>query len=739
PLTGALPEAALRLSIFGHPVPLDHELAVPLVASGITAGAIVLARARRGFEPGEVDTLNGLGRQAAIALGNALNHRSLEIAHDTMRRQAEELQRANRRAEAERAAAARERDTARAVIRSVRESILLVDGAGRVALANDLLGNLVGRPADELIGAPATALWSTLAGSLAAPDQLTAFLDRIAAAPDLVISGTLRQQTPCPRQWQVYSLPLPDESGQCGRLFVLRDITHEAEVDRMKTEFVSLVSHELRTPLTSIKGYVELLLDYEVGDLNEDQIEFLQIVRSNSDRLVALINDLLDISRIEQGRVELHRAPLDLSAVLDQAVTTLRMAIAEKDQQLTIELPADLPPVDADPDRLTQVLTNLISNAHKYTPAGGRIGVSAEVGGDRVAVRVADTGIGLTPTERDQLFTKFYRAHNPAAQGIGGTGLGLAITKSIVELHGGRIWVDSEPGHGSTFHFTVPVVGAPPAAIQPAPVAQPVSVPAPARLPRAEDHWDGASKVLVVDDEPPVADLLRRYLERAGYQVTVAHGGAEALTLAKQQRFDLITLDVLMPDFDGLMMLEQLRAQAATSATPVLMVSVLSPQNGSLALQPVDHMTKPVDEQTLLRRVERGIRNRRDRQVLVADDDPDIRRLFVQFLRQGGYEALEAADGFEALDLARDRHPAVILLDVRMPRLDGIETLRALRSDPATRSIPVIIMTASVGALEQSRDEAIRLGVSDLLDKPTAPEEIVAFLDRELGRSRVGR
>jgi PAS domain S-box-containing protein len=254
------------------------------------------------------------------------------------------------------------------------------------------------------------------------------------------------------------SAPIQERGEIIGAVVAFSDITERREVERMKDEFISLISHELRTPLTSINGYVALLLEGEAGPLAEEQREFLTIVRKNADRLMGLVNELLDLSRIEAGKVELNRARLDLGPLIRDVASSLRLQIEAKGQQLELDLADDLPSVWADPDRVTQILTNLVSNAHKYTPAGGSIFVRARGQDGRVRVEVRDTGIGLAPDEQAQLFTRFFRARNKATREVGGTGLGLAITRSLIELHGGEISVTSAPGQGSTFCCTLPAV-----------------------------------------------------------------------------------------------------------------------------------------------------------------------------------------------------------------------------------------------------------------------------------------
>jgi signal transduction histidine kinase len=229
------------------------------------------------------------------------------------------------------------------------------------------------------------------------------------------------------------------------------------EVDTMKNEFISLVSHELRTPLTSIKGYTDLLIAGEMGQVTEEQTEFLGIIKNNADRLVSLINDLLDVSRIEAGKIELDLTPLDLGELTRDVVRSFRPQIEGKRQRLTLSAEDGLPRVDGDCNRLTQVLTNLISNAHKYTQAGGEIDVLVGKEGLGLQVQVSDNGVGMSEDELQHLFEKFFRAHNRATQESGGTGLGLVIARQIVEKHGGKIWVESAPGKGTTFGIVLPI------------------------------------------------------------------------------------------------------------------------------------------------------------------------------------------------------------------------------------------------------------------------------------------
>lgn len=272
-------------------------------------------------------------------------------------------------------------------------------------------------------------------------------------------TGDVTQQWPEPRELELSSVPVPGASGApLGRLLTFRDVTRERAVDRMKTEFVALVSHELRTPLTSIKGYVDLLVAGDVGPLSREQRDFLGVVKRNADREVALVNDLLDVARLDAGEFGMVRAPVDLAPLIAEVARSFRPEFEAKAQRLALELGAALPPVWGNAAGLTRIVANLVSNAHKYTPAGGQVCVTVAVAAEMVRVDVRDTGIGLSPEEQAQAFTRFYRARNRATEEAGGTGLGLAITRSLVELHGGRITVASSPGQGATFSVTLPAV-----------------------------------------------------------------------------------------------------------------------------------------------------------------------------------------------------------------------------------------------------------------------------------------
>ena len=477
------------------------------------------------------------------------------------------------------------RSETRAVLDATGEAMLLVAPDGRIITANRQCEAFFALDQHALVGQPFAELRIHFQQVFEDPAVVGTLVAQIADAERRFRKDVV-QQWPERRELELSSTPVPEADGRpLGRLFAFRDVTRERAVDRMKSEFVSLVSHELRTPLTSIKGYIDLLLAGDVGELEAEQREFLGIVSNNADRLVALISNLLDISRIESGNVEITRSPLHLDALFATVAASFRPQVEQKRQHLTLDIEEGLPAVSGDADRVVQILTNLVSNAHKYTPAGGDITVSARLAGPLVSVAIRDTGIGMSEEDQAQLFTRFFRSKGRQIQEVAGTGLGLVIARSLVELHGGTLQVMSVPGHGTTFTFTLPVTHT---------VASPAA---------AATRRRSGGCVLVVDDEDDIAQLIGRYLERASYRVLLALSAPEALRLAQAEQPDLIILDLVMPDTDGFTVLEWLKHDASTAAIPVLLLSILEDSGRGRLLGAVDYLTKPVQEQTLLAHV----------------------------------------------------------------------------------------------------------------------------------------
>lgn len=608
----------------------------------------------------------------------------------------------------------RARSQTRAILDATSEGMTLVSPDGTFLIVNQRFAELFGVSPDTVIGRQFSELESLVDYIFVEPQAARERLENIAADSHSHVRENFLQRFPEARELELFSTPVhTNDQIYIGRLYVFRDVTQERAVDRMKSEFVSMVSHELRTPLTSIKGYIDLLLDGEVGELQPQQQNFLTIAKNNTDRLVALISDLLDISRIEAGKLELKRSRIEIAAAIREVAASFAPQIEAKQQALALDLSENLTPIFGDPDRVHQILTNLLSNAHKYTPRGGKISITAREAQQQLQVDVTDNGIGLSPEEQTKIFARFYRARNRATEHVGGTGLGLAITRSLVELHGGEIRVTSTRGVGSTFTILFPTVSEIPKV-------------------RANEPAITGRRVLVVDDEPDIAQLLKRYLEHAGFQVHIATSGNLAFQMARTTQPDLITLDIQLPDVDGFTVLEWLKSDTLTSAIPVIVISIVPEAGRGKMLGAIDYLIKPLREQILLDHVRQVLRVRQEQTVLLADDEADTRQLVARFLKHAGYAVIEARDGAEALERARRQAPGLVLLDIKMPQLDGVQVLRALRADAATRELPVIMMTASTGALEQNRSDANALGVSAMLTKPFTPDELAHALAHAL-------
>jgi len=609
-----------------------------------------------------------------------------------------------------------------AILQSIADGVVVTDIRGRIILINAATERILRTHRQAMMGQDVRNVFAAFESG--GREEMLKAMEELAANPTAE-QKTLRiiQSTLAMEQTTVsaHLAPVFTSNGEfIGIVSVFRDITREVQADIAKTEFVSTVSHELRTPLTSIKGYTDLLMAEAMGCLTEGQKQFMGIIRNNADRLTALINDLLDISRIESGRVKLDLQPVQIEEVVQDVVQSLRNQIEAKGLTLRVQVSEFLPPVHGDRDRLTQVLTNLLSNAYRYTPQGEVAIVVSQMPGV-LRVDVSDTGIGITPEDQGKIWDRFFRANHPVVEGAGGTGLGLSIVRMFIEMHGGRIWVESEPNKGSTFTFILPTLEG-----EKAQVLQPE--------PEIKLLADADRKtVLVVDDEPDILGLIRHQLESQGYRVITAGLGEEALAKANAEHPDLITLDILLPDRDGFDVLCELKANPSTADIPVLILSIVQDEESGLRLGAMDYLTKPIDEQRLIASV-RAILDRKAR-VLIAEDDPDTADMIAQMLERYSYQSLIAVDGYETLALARREKPGLILLDLRMPGMDGYEALVRLKQDVETCDIPIIAMSAHATDYRTEREKLLALGAAEFLSKPFTVERLVAELERVMGEN----
>jgi two-component system, sensor histidine kinase and response regulator len=345
-----------------------------------------------------------------------------------------------------------------AVINAAKEAMILVSPDDTFIWLNHAFELLFAIKSKDIVGRTFSELMPRFQRVFEDPLAMKMRLDQAVRDKNFQYKENAVQKWPQKRELEIYAAAIGTSRREHhGHVFVFRDVTHEREVDRMKSEFVSLASHELRTPLTSINGYVDMLLDGDAGDLQQDQIGFLHIVKKNTERLTLLVTDLLDVSKIEAGAITLDVAPLNLASVIHEVTDSLQPLFDSKRQKLVISLPDEMPALSGDTSRINQVMTNLLSNAYKYTLPGGTITVDAVPAGEFVRINVSDTGVGISLQDQKKLFTKFFRADSPDVQKVSGTGLGLWITRSLITMHGGEMEVASKPRIGSTFSFTLPI------------------------------------------------------------------------------------------------------------------------------------------------------------------------------------------------------------------------------------------------------------------------------------------
>jgi signal transduction histidine kinase/DNA-binding response OmpR family regulator len=454
------------------------------------------------------------------------------------------------------------------------------------------------------------------------------------------------------------------------------------EADRLKTEFLANMSHELRTPLNSIIGFSRVILRGIDGPISELQQTDLAVIYNSGQHLLSLINNILDISKIEAGKMDLLIEPVDLRDIAKSVMSTAIALVKDKLVRLEQDVPDDLPAVMADQTRVRQIMLNLVSNAAKFTETGA-ITLRVTPYPSEVHVSVSDTGIGVAEDKLQHIFEEFTQADASTTRRYGGTGLGLAITKKFVEMHKGRVWADSQVGVGSTFTFTLPR-------------EQPIEEPPPISLPTdLEARGEGKKLVLCIDDDPGVITLYKRYLEKQGYQVIGLTDSTKAVKEARRLLPFAITLDVLMPQRDGWDVLADLKKTPEIANTPIVLCSIIHDKTRGDTLGAADYLVKPITEGELLGALERVRHTTPVHKVLVVDDEPDAIYLLTRILENlPGYEVSRATSGAEALAAVQTSHPDLLILDLMMPDIDGFAVLDSLKSSVLTRHIPVIIVTA---------------------------------------------
>jgi two-component system sensor histidine kinase/response regulator len=544
--------------------------------------------------------------------------------------------------------------------------------------------------------------------------------------------------------------PGPNNADLEQQLAELREALAEARAQaeaasQARSEFLSNVSHEVRTPMNGVIGMTTLLLD---TDLDSRQREYANVIRASADALLVVINDLLDYSKIEAGKLELERIEMDLRAHVEEVATTQAAAAAVKKLELVVDVAADLPVrVLGDPGRIRQALANLVSNAIKFTAAGEvSIHVAPERGPvkDLVRFSVRDTGIGLSPMQQAKLFRPFAQADASTARQYGGTGLGLSIVKRLAELMSGEVGVRSALGQGSTFWFTARLV----------PCARAAALDAPAPAPA-----DGR-RVLVVDDNDTNRRVIGELLAGAVYDIETAPSAIEALTALQRAAedghpFHAVLTDHRMPGIDGLELARRIRKTPEIAETRLVLYSSIDDKSSRQELRALGfagHLSKPMRRAELLATMERVLSHaaleftqrlraivtrdvivedhqRRGRTVLLVEDNATNRRVAELFLERAGCGVVVAADGREALEELHKRPVDLVLMDVQMPLMDGLEATRRIRADvPGGARIPIVGLTAN--ALKDQVEACRAAGMDEVIAKPIERERLEAVLER---------
>jgi CheY-like chemotaxis protein/anti-sigma regulatory factor (Ser/Thr protein kinase) len=490
------------------------------------------------------------------------------------------------------------------------------------------------------------------------------------------------------------------------------------------------MSHELRTPLNAIIGYSELMKEEAQDGGQHGFVPDLDRILGSGKHLLGLINDVLDLSKVEAGRMELVTEDFEIEALVGDVAATVQPLVARRSNTLEVGDLAGTGSMHSDPTKLRQVLLNLLSNAAKFTENGTiglRVARSQEDGADWLEFSVSDEGIGMTPEQLESVFDAFSQADKTTQRDYGGTGLGLAISRRFCQPLGGEVSVTGELGAGTEFHVRLPAT---------VPELEQVQAPAEAAAGATEivEGEAGGPTVLVIDDEAEARDLLKRHLARDGCRVVTTGTGKEGLALARELQPDFITLDVRMPGMDGWQVLSELKADAQLDHIPVILVTILEDRNLGFALGASEYVTKPVSRERLSELLQRY--GSRSAPVLVVEDHADTRELIRRTLEQEGVAAVLAENGRVALERLESCQPALILLDLLMPEMDGFELLQALREREAWSGIPVVVVTAK--DLTREEREALAGRTDQVIEKGAyGREQLLAEVRRHV-RSAVG-
>jgi len=608
----------------------------------------------------------------------------VNFANITVRRAAEEELRHNE-------------ERFRSLVVATAQIVWTTTASGEFAIEQPSWNTFTGQTTEESLGLG----WLNAVHPDDRDETMQAWADAVATRAAYDVEHRLRRADDEYRTMRVRAVPVREDDDRIREwVGTHNDITErkQAEEDaryareaaeaanQAKSQFLANMSHELRTPLNAVIGYSEMLQE-EAEDLHADTlVPDLEKIHTAGKSLLSLVNDVLDLSKIEAGRMDLYLETFDVAKVVEDVATTVAPLIEKKSNTLVVQCDPDAAMMHADLTKVRQALFNLLSNAAKFTERGEiTLTVTHALRDSRewFTFAVADSGIGMTPEQLTRLFQPFSQADASTTRKYGGTGLGLAITRSLCQIMGGDITVESVPGAGSTFTIHLPAHVAELEAVEPEPHA-PVSDTLPAT----------AKTVLVVDDDPIVHDLMTRFLTKEGFRAVTATDGADALRLARELHPIAITLDVMMPRMDGWAVLAALKSDPETEHIPVIMLTMMDDRNMGYALGATDYLTKPIDRERLAGILRKYLIGSPCGTVLVVEDDPMIREQISRLLTAEECVVIVAENGRVALDRLIETLPDVILLDLMMPEMDGFAFAKELRTSEVWRAIPIIVMTA---------------------------------------------
>lgn len=602
-----------------------------------------------------------------------------------------------------------------AIVDNAVEGIITIDEEGLVESFNPAAERIFGYSAGEVLGRNVSMLM---------PEPYhtghNGYIRRYLETGEPRVMKSIREAegrrkdgTVFPLEIAVSEVPFPDRHLFTG---IVRDISERKKMDRMKSEFISTVSHELRTPLTSIRGSLGLVIGGVSGELPEQARGLIEIANKNSERLSRLINDILDVEKIESGRMAFDIRPVALSPIIEQVIEANQAYASQYGAHIVLESADEGLSVLADPDRLTQVFTNLLSNAAKFSPQGGTVNVTVVENAGEVRVAISDAGAGIPEEFRPHVFEKFSQADASDSRRSGGTGLGLSIAKAIVDRLGGRIDFESVPGAGTTFTVDLPLWSGPGTQISTR------------RRPGVRGRGRGISRVLVCEDDPDVGTLLRLMLEQEGYRADIATSFGQARTLLAKERYAAMTLDIMLPDGNGLELLHELRRDERTAELPVIIVSAVADMHrqevDGEALAVVDWLRKPIDQDQLIRAVQRAVSGPRPR-ILHVEDDPDVQRVVGDILRD--FAQVEVAHNRADAEAALEQGGfSLVILDLELPDGSGLSLLPVVGSFQPP--VPVVIFSAH----EHEHSLADEVAAA-LVKSRTTNHELVATIRGILG------